>query len=76
MDENTRKKLNIELRISNYLSDLQAYAEGAYYYLTGSSMITDKEEIIASLKSVPDIIETIEILLAKWEELHKNEQLQ
>ena len=39
-------------------------------------MITDKEEIIASLKSVPDIIETIEILLAKWEELHKNEQLQ
>ena len=73
MNENIRKKLNIELMISNYLSDLQAYAEGAYYYLIGNPLITDKEEIIASLECVPDIIKTIERLIERWEELHANE---
>ncbi len=73
MDEKTRKKLNIELRISNYLSDLQAYAEGAYYYLTDNPLVTDKDEIINSLECVPDTIKTIERLLEKWEELYENE---
>ena len=75
MDENTRNKLNIELRISNCLSDLQAYAEGAYYYLTDNSLVTDKEEIINSLECIPDIIKTIDKLLEKLEELYENEQL-
>ena len=46
MDEKTRKKLNIELRISNYLSDLQAYAEGAYYYLTDNPLVSDKDDMM------------------------------
>ena len=73
MDENIRKKLNIELRIHNYLSDLQPYAEGDYYYLLDDPLITDKEEIIASLECVPDVIKTIERLLQKLGELYENE---
>lgn len=70
------KKFNIEIKISNYLKDLEAYAEGAYNYLIGNPMITDKEEIIVSLECVPDIIKTIDKLIEELEIIYENEQLQ
>ncbi len=76
MDENIRKKFIIEIKISNYLRDLQAYAEGAYLYLTGNPTITDKDEIIDSLESVPEIIEIIDKLIEELEVIYENEQLQ
>ena len=60
MNENIMKKFNIEIKISNYLSDLKNYAQGAYYYLTNNPLVTDKEEIISCLESVPEIIEIID----------------
>lgn len=76
MNKNIRKKLNIEIKISNYLSDLQAYAQGAYNYLTDNSVIIDKDEIITSLESVPDIIKIIDKLIEELEIMYENEQLQ
>lgn len=76
MNENMMKKFNIEIKISNYLKDLEAYAEGAYNYLIGNPMITDKEEIIVSLECVPDIIKTIDKLIEELEIIYENEQLQ
>ena len=76
MNENIRKKFNIEAKISNYLLDLKNYAQGAYYYLTNNPLITDKEEIISCLESVPEIIEIIEKLIEELEVLYENEQLQ
>lgn len=76
MNENTRKKFNIEIQISNYLTDLESYAEGAYNYIIGNPIITDEDEILACLESVPDIIKTLDKLIEKLEVLYKNEQLQ
>lgn len=76
MNENTRQKFNIEIQISNYLSDLKNYAEGAYNYIIGNPIVTDENEILACLESVPDIVKTIDKLIEKLEVLYENEQLQ
>ena len=76
MNENIRKKFNIEIKISNYLLDLKNYAQGAYYYLTNNPLVTDKEEIISCLESVPEMIEIIDKLIGELEVLYENEQLQ
>lgn len=86
LEKNTKKEgnknewklyeLNIEIQISNYLSDLKNYSKGAYNYMIGNPMITDKEEILTCLESVPEIIETIDKLIERLEELYEDEQLQ
>ena len=76
MNENTRKKFNIEIQISNYLMDLKNYAEGAYNHIIGNPIVTDKEEILACLESVPDIVEIIDNLIQELEVLFENDQLQ
>ena len=54
MTENIKRKLNIELKINNYLRDVEAYSKSAYQYLIGNHLITDKEEILAGLCSIPE----------------------
>lgn len=76
MNENTRKKFNIEIQICNYLMDLKNYAEGAYNYIIGNPIVTDEEEILACLESVPDIAEIIDNLIQELEVLYENDQLQ
>ena len=76
MSENTRKKFNIEIQIRNYLTDLENYANGAYNYIIGNPMITDIDEILCCLESVPEITKTIDKLIEELEVLYENEQLQ
>ncbi len=76
MNENIRKKFNIEIQISNYLADLKNYAEGAYNYIIGNPLITDEEEVLACLESVPYVIKTIDELIERLEGLYEDELLQ
>lgn len=75
MSENTRKKFNIEIQIRNYLTDLENYANGAYNYIIGNPMITDIDEILCCLESIPEITKTIDKLIEELEVLYENEQL-
>lgn len=75
MNENIRKKFNIEIQISNYLTDLENYAESAYNYIIGNPIITDEDEILVCLESVPDIIKTLDKLIEELEVLYEDEQL-
>lgn len=73
MTENIKRKLNIELKINNYLRDVEAYSESAYQYLIGNHLITDKEEILAGLCSIPECIEIIDKLIEELEVIYENE---
>lgn len=75
MSENTRKKFNIEIQIRNYLTDLENYANGAYNYIIGNPMITDIDEILCCLESIPEITKTIDKLIEELEVLYEDEQL-
>ena len=75
MSENTRKKFNIEIQIKNYLTDLENYANGAYNYIIGNPMITDIDEILDCLESIPEITKVIDKLIENLEVLYENEQL-
>lgn len=73
MNENIKRKLNIELKINNYLRDVESYAESAYQYLIGNPLITDKEEILTGLSCIPEYIEIIDKLIEELEVMYENE---
>lgn len=73
MTENIRRKFNIELEINDYLKDIEVYAESAYQYLIGNPLITNKEEVLTSLRCIPEFIKIIDKLIEELEVLYENE---
>lgn len=73
MTENIRKKFNIELKINNYLKDIESYAESAYQYLIGNPIIMDKDEVLMGLECIPECIEIIDKLIEELEVIYENE---
>lgn len=75
MNESIIKKFNIEIQINECLSDLKKYAENAYDYIRGNSVVKDEDEILACLAEIPDIVKFIDNLIETLEVIYENEQL-
>lgn len=73
MTEDIKRKLILELKINNYLSDVESYAESAYQYLIGNPLITDKEEVLTGLSCISECVEIIDKLIEELELIYENE---
>ena len=68
-------KEDIKLEITNYLQDILNYADGAYRCISKPETIYDKEEIVYTIKSIPECVENIKELINELEQEYKDEQL-
>lgn len=75
MNENIKKKLILEIEISNYLSDILEYTNAAYTLLTNRDEIND-EEVISYLSTVPECIKKLDKLIEKLEIQYENELME
>lgn len=70
------KKLILEIKINNYLSDILGYAESTYDYLTNWDYELDRDEIIMYLSTIPETIKYVRELIYELEQEYENEKLQ
>lgn len=76
MNENIKKKLSLEIEISNYLSDILEYTNAAYTLLTNRDAINDEDEVISYLSTVPECIKTLDKLIEELEIQYENELME
>ena len=73
MTEDIKRKFKLKIKINNYLSDIESYAESAYQYLIGNYLIADRDEVLTGLSSIPECVEIIDKLIGELEGIYENE---
>lgn len=70
------KKFILEIKIDDFLNDIEEYCENATEYLSNPYTKFEKDDIIKDLSSVSEIIKFLKEMIDELEMEYENEQLQ
>ena len=62
-----KKLFEVEIRIKNYLFDIESYLEGCYIYITNIDSVYDVDEVKMYVSILPEVIENIKNLMIELE---------
>ena len=62
-----KKIFEVEIRIKNYLFDIESYLEGYYIYITNTDSVYDVDEVKMYVSILPEVIENIKKLVIELE---------